>query len=124
MENQNDANYGQDSPTAEQQPWTPDYQKSDVVENLDYNQNPEAGDLDSDPDVYPVKNRNVLDSASASDTKDGEYLKDEDERDYVKNVDDENEDDDDFLNEEDFEEEGDFQEKDLDYREKRERDDF
>ena len=126
MENQKSANYGQDSHTAEKQPWTPDYHKTNLHENAINEQDPTTEELDKESGIYSTNNRNLLDSISASDTENDEYVGNLDEEDYVHNSDDEDEDDedDDELIDEDFEEERDFQEKDIDYREKKERDSF
>jgi hypothetical protein len=137
MENQKNANYGQESHTAQKQPWTPDYQKTNLNENANDNQGLESEDFDNESDLYPTNSRNIIDSNSAADTQNDEYIDDVDKEDYVHNKvdedeednvhdddEDEDEDKDDFQNEEDFEEDGDFQEKDIDYREKKERDSF
>jgi len=120
MENQKKSNYGQESYNTEKPPRVPDYQdpilKDDSDDYVDFEKevtdNPEAP-------LYPNQSRNEIDSNSASD------IQNKDDEDHDREDDEEeDEDDDDFTNEEVFEEDDDFQEKDIDYREKKERDSF
>ena len=112
MENKTNADYEQDSHTAVYESSTPDYQNSDSNKGLNQNPNQENDNSDDDKThLYPDQNRNSLNSDSVFDP-----LNEED-------IEEDKEDDDDF-NKEDFEEEGDFEEKDIDYREKKERDSF
>jgi hypothetical protein len=109
MENQKKTDYDQESHDTDKQPWTPDYQNPTLKEDSDNYLNVENDEID-DPaaPLYPDQNRNIIDSNSALDI----------------NEDDAGDDDDDHYNEEVFEEDGDFEEKDIDYREKKERDSF
>jgi len=110
MENQKNTNYGQDSHNSEKEPWTPDYQNPNLKDPDSYFDVPNEEIDDPEAPIYPDKNRNSLDENSASD------INEED--------DDEEDDDDEDYNEEVFEEDDDFEEKDIDYREKKERDSF
>ena len=141
MENQKSTSYEQDRHNAENQSFIRDYQnpnynpdlEKDDLDNTEshlypnqnrnskddskINPDQENDDLDNtDSHLYPNQNRNSLNSNSVN------TLEEEDEE--VEEDEDEDENDDDDFNKEDFEEEGDFQEKDIDYREKKERDSF
>lgn len=123
MENEKNPNYDQDGPNPVKEPRTQNL-KADPDTYLDME---EEELFDPDAPLYPNQSRNSLDSISADDiqNKDEEEEYEEEDEDEDENEEEEDEeDDDDFNNEEVFEEDGDFEEKDIDYREKKERDSF
>jgi hypothetical protein len=134
------SNYEHNSDIGGDEPWTPDYQNPNSTEDSNSKPDQENNDLDdreshlypdqnrdSDDDsncnsdqghneldnneshLYPDQNRNSLNSDSVPDPSN------------VKNGEDDKNDD---FYKEDFEGETDFEEKDIDYREKKERDSF